>query len=735
MIRTATRRTVVIAGNPNTGKTTLFNQLTGGSAKVGNYPGVTVERHEAEFRLPDLSVARIVDCPGTYSLSARSREEQLALQAISGLPPLERPDLVVLVVDATQLERNLYLALQVIELAIPVVIALNMCDQLDQEGLVLDDRALEQRLGVPVVRLAARSRAGVDELGRAIAKVLHDPARGRPGWRWVPEDDRLESDVSAVAAQVPAEWAANVEDRRRALALWALLSVEPGDELIDVPDALRRVVNERHALAESAGRRLDHEIIAGRYRWIDLCAKQVLKDVRRARRVTDRVDRVLLHPAAGFLIFLVLMTLVFQALFTGAEPFIGWIETFFAWFGERVGHLVKEGLWRDFVVNGLIGGVGAFVVFLPQIVILFLAIGIMEDTGYMARVAVLMDRVMKSLRLHGRAFVPMLSAYACAVPAILATRTMERRRDRLVTMMVIPLMTCSARLPVYGLMIAAMVPVGRATPLAQGLLMSGMYLFGTVMALACALVLGRTVFKGPHVPLLIEMPPYRMPHWTSVFRQVREQARQFVEKAGTIILFCSIAMWLLLTFPRHVEAPDAATERAAIEARLDATSGAEHDALAVRLAELDARSDSEQARGSFAGRLGRVFEPALAPLGFDWRIGIGIIGAFAAREVFVSTMGVVYGAGKDQEEDDDAPKLRERMQEAEWPDGRKVFTPLTCLSLMIFFALACQCMSTLAVVKRESGGYGWPLFLFAYMTALAWAASFVVFRCGRLLGY
>jgi len=697
-------RRVAIAGNPNTGKTTLFNQLSGARGKVGNYPGVTVERHVANLTLPGLDgTVELMDVPGTYSLSARSREEQLAIQAVAGLHPLERPDLVVCVVDATQLVRNLYLVLQLIELGLPLVVALNMTDRLAETGQSIDVKALEQELGVPCVAIAATKKQGLAELKEALARVLREPARGKPGWRWEPDEALLEADMKAVEKALPADWVAGEPERARALALWALLSLDESDELGDIPPELRTVVAKRRKFAEVAGRSLDEEIIKGRYGWLDARAKLFLKETGAAKNTTDRIDRVLLHPLLGFPIFLALMTLVFQALFIGAEPFIGLIETGFGWLGERLAAALPPGLFADFVNTVVVEGVGnGVLVFLPQILMLFLFMGILEDSGYMARVAFLMDRVMRALGLHGRAFVPMLSGYACAVPAILATRTMERQRDRLLTMLVVPLMTCSARLPVYGLLIAAIVPVGSGLPFAQGALLAGMYLFATLVALAAAAVLGRTVLKGPRVPLLLEMPPYRMPHGPSVVHLMWEKSRVFVREAGTVILACTIGMWLLLSFPRtHAadgpSAPPAITE-------------------------------------SYGGQLGQALEPTLAPLGFDWKIGVGLIGAFAAREVFVSTMAVVYGIESEDEAEGELA-LRERLAAETRPDGTRLFTPLVCLSLMVFFALACQCMSTLAVVKRETASYRWPAFLFTYMTALAWLASFAVYQGGRLLGF
>ncbi len=726
---------VVIAGNPNTGKSTVFNQLTGGRARIGNYPGITVERSIGRTRLPGGRVVEVLDSPGTYSLVARSAEEQLAIEALAGLPPMDIPDVAVITVDATQLSRNLYLVLQAIELGIPVIVALNMIDALEEAGQDVDAEALARMLGVPVVPMVARQGKGLADLVSAIVGVLDDPARGRPGWRWRPRDPALAADMAAVAAGLPQTWHRDEEDRRQAIALWALLSVEPGHELRGLPNGLEPIVAERRAMAREAGRDLDREIIQGRYTWIDQHLHDVVRERKHPTELTDRVDRILLHPALGFALFLGLMTVVFQALFTGADPLIGLIETAVAWIGSHVGALMGPGIASDFVVNGVIEGVGAFVVFLPQIVMLFFFIGLMEDTGYMARVAVLMDRLMRSVGLHGRAFVPMLSGYACAVPAIMATRTMERRRDRVLTMMALPLMTCSARLPVYGLLIAAIVPPWQQAGFTQGLLMAAMYLFGTVMALAVAWILSKTMLRGTYIPLVIEMPPYRMPHWPSIIRTVLRRAGDFMKTAGTIILVCSMGMWVLLSFPKDAEREArhaAQTNQLEIE-RTAADTDAARAEIDGRIADLDAKSAAASARHSYAGRLGHSIEPVIEPLGFDWKIGVGIISAFAAREVFVSTMGVVFGVGEDVNEE--SRDLREKMWFDTWPDGKRVFTPLVCLSLMVFFALACQCMSTLAVVRRETGGWGWPAVMFVYMSVLAWIASFLVYQGGRLLGF
>jgi len=709
---------VAIAGNPNTGKTTLFNRLTGARAKVGNYPGVTVERQIGSIELESFGKVQVMDVPGTYSLSARSREEQLAIQAVAGLHPLEKPDVVVCVVDATQLVRNLYLALQLIELDTPIVCALNMTDRLKVTGQSIDVEALKRALGVPVVPIVATKGTGFEELRQAIGEVLKNPRKAHVDWPWESPEPLLDADVLTVGKKIPDDWVEENERRRRALALWALLSVEEEDELDSIPEALRNLVARRRMLADASGRRIEEEIIRSRYGWLDAHSPGFLQESRQSLSITDKIDRVLLHPTVGFALFIAIMTVLFQSIFAWADPLIGWIEILVKWLGDATVAVMPGGFLRDLLVEGLIAGVGGVLVFLPQILLLFFFIGLMEDTGYMTRIAYLMDRVMRLLGLHGRAFVPMLSGYACAVPAILATRTMERSRDRLLTMMVVPLMTCSARLPVYGLLIAAVIPSDHARPFTQGLLLTGMYLFSTLIALLAAGVLGRTVLKGPRVPFLMEMPPYRLPHWPSIVRMMWQRSSVFIREAGTIILACTVGMWLLLSYPKT---PETETAQAPATAPSIFAEEAEHE------------TGGSDLRSSYAGRLGRSIEPILKPLGFDWKIGIGLIGAFAAREVFVSTMAVVYGL--DDAEDETSQALRTRIHEQRWPDGRVVYTPLVCFSLMVFFALACQCMSTVAVVKRETGTWRWPIFLFSYTTALAWVASFAIYQGGTLMGF
>jgi len=689
---------VVLLGNPNVGKTSIFNHLTGLRARVGNYPGVTVERRVGRVR--SSATGRpidLVDAPGTYSLSARSEEEQLTFWEVVGRPDLGRPDALLVVLDAGQLARCLYLLVQLLELRVPLVVALNMADEAHAPADL--PARLGERLGAPVVATNGRSGHGLAELVLALERVLADGRRPTPRLH-VKYDAGLRRDADRVAEALPPEWKGDVE-RTRALGFWALGTLEADDEWTGVPTSLRQATQE----VQAEGRDIDLALAEARYAAIDELLVE-LGDRPPVQRIqaTERVDRILLHPVWGFATFTLTMCIVFQALFAWADPAISAIEWLIGSLQAAVTDALPAGVMRDLLADGILGGVGNVIVFLPQILLLFLFIGLLEDSGYMARVAYLVDRIMQSLGLHGRAFVPMLSGFACAVPAILATRTLERRRDRLLTMMVVPLMTCSARLPVYSLIIAAIFPVGIGGPWPlQGLLLLGMYLLSVVASLLAAWVLGRTLVRGRSVPLLLELPPYRAPRLAPTLLMMRERAGDFLREAGSVILVATILLWGLLYFPRPTEA-----------------AGATDVATEVRSLE-----------NSYGARLGKALEPVVAPLGFDWKIATGIIGAFAAREVFVSTMALVYGVGGD---DEDVAPLRERIRAERKADGTPTFTPAVGLSLMVFFAFACQCMSTLAVVRRETQGWRWPAVLFTYMTGLAYVASLLVFQVGRALG-
>jgi ferrous iron transport protein B len=709
--RAADRPQIVLAGNPNVGKTTLFNALTGLSAKVSNYPGITVERRSGVIALPTRE-ADLHDLPGTYSLNARSAEEQIALDALAGLQGERAPDAVIVCVDATQLARSAYLLLQIRELGARCVVALTMVDEAG--AAAPDASAFAALLDCAVVPVIARVKKGLPELIDAVDRVLRSDRASK--WQWQPSAS-LRAHVDAVKAALPDTWRASKRygkaDERAddALALWALTCLESegtdSDELVGVPHELRAVVASRlRGTNEGAtrelgelGRDVDDEAVLSRWRWLDREIPR-LTQKKPDRSRSERIDRVLLHRAFGFVAFMAVMTVMFMSLFAWADPVIDFIDTSFKSLGEAVKGAIGDGIFGDFVADGVIAGVGGVLVFLPQILLLFLFLGFLEDCGYLARVAYLMDRIMRSMNLHGRAFVPMLFGFACAVPAITATRTMERRRDRILTMMVVPLMTCSARLPVYTLLIAALIPASRLT---QAGLMVGMYLFSVLTSLAAAWVMSKTIkpLKAKRLPFIIELPPYRFPRVRDVLRMMWSKSSMFLREAGTVILACSIAIWALMYFPHQQATTDA--------------------------------QKAQQIEQSYGGRLGKAIEPAIEPLGFDWKIGVGIIGAFAAREVFVSTLGIVHAVGG--EADEESESLRTALQNTKNDDGTKAYTPLVALSLMVFFALAMQCMSTLAVVKRETQSWRWPAFLFGYMTVLAWVASFLVYQGGRLLGF
>jgi ferrous iron transport protein B len=655
---------VALVGNPNTGKSTLFNALTGMRQKVGNFAGVTVERVEGHYRGPDGRRVAVLDLPGSYSLSAGSPDEEIALDVLLGRGRDEpRPDVVVVVIDAQNLERNLFLTSQIIELGLPVVVALNQVDAADGEGIRIDVVELIHELGVQVVPTVAKRGDGVENLRRACATAAEMPLPER----------KFQLPAAAAAALAPVE--AQLEQAgfpRSASEMEALrlLSVStPEAHLAGVRGLAEALCHAREAL-ERAGippDRLEAEL---RYDWIaGVIERTVRRAARTARSVTDRIDAVALHRYFGPLIFLGIMALVFQSIFTWATPLMDGVEGAVAWLGSTIGSALPEGDLRSLLVDGVIAGVGSVLVFLPQIAILFLFIGFLEDSGYMARAAFLMDRLMRRVGLHGKSFIPMLSGYACAVPGIMATRTIENPKDRLATIMVVPLMSCSARLPIYTLLIGAFVPPIAIAGLfdLQGLTMLAMYLLGTVSALLVAAVFKRTLLRGPMRPMILELPPYRLPSVRTLAISVAQRAKLFLRRAGTVILALSVVLWALATYPK-----------------VSVDAGASPEAR-----------QEQQLEYSALGRVGHAIEPLVRPLGYDWKIGVSIAASFAAREVFVSTMGTIYGVGN---ADEGTAALRETLRAERNPaTGRLTYTPLVAVGLMVFYVYALMCMSTVAV--------------------------------------
>jgi ferrous iron transport protein B len=747
----------VLTGNPNCGKTTLFNALTGLRAHVGNYAGVTVERKEgALLGTAAGQPVTILDLPGTYSLSPQSPDEQIARDVLfQRLPEVAPPDLVMVVVDASNLQRNLYYATQVIELGYPTFVALNMVDVAAENGHEIDLKGLSAALGVPVFALVASAGDGVPEFAAAIRAQA---ARGTA--RTIPREFSELPEVFGNEARELQKWmAARSPQRERMAAAEALLVLSDDQALNGHPDhypvELRQRVTEARARLEAAGTDWRSAAIEARYARAAAIEMAVTTETAPPGETwSDRVDRVVTDRIWGPLLFVGILLALFVSLFWLAEIPKGWIEWMVGTLADWVSGSMPPGDLNDLLSKGVVAGVGSVVVFLPQICMLFLFISLLEDSGYMARAAFLMDRLMSRVGLHGKSFIPMLSSFACAIPGIMATRTIETPKDRLATILVAPLMSCSARLPVYTVLIAACIG-GNA--LRKGLTLTGMYVLGVVGALGMAWLFKRTLVKGEPPPLLLELPPYKRPVLTVTLRHMWDRSKLFLRRAGTVILGINILLWFLVTFPRDAaaEARVEARRIAAVQAAFPGDTTPE--LMAARLASvqavlttneppalaglretvgsIDREASGAALRHSFAGQVGHAVEPLIRPLGFDWKIGIGIVASFAAREVFVSTMSVVYNVGEVDVGDAGATAgLVETMQRERREDGTVLYTPRLGLTLMVFYVFAMQCVSTIAIVRRETNSWKWPVFQFAYMTALAWVLAWITHVVTGALG-
>ena len=732
--------TVALVGNPNTGKSTLFNALSGLRQRVGNYPGVTVELKKGHFTAGGVGVD-LIDLPGTYSLAARSPDEMVVVDLLLGRRPEEpRPDVVLSIVDASNLDRHLYLTSQLLDLGEPVVLAVNMIDAAAGQGITVDCDRLSRELGIPVVPIQANKGIGLEALTKAILAAACGVAPAGPAF-----PEAFEKEVSHLQNELGPE-VPGFLTRRLLLDVGGYteqwLVGKSGAALRSSLDAARKRLAEAGCPVPAVEART-------RYGWIrPHVAAAVTKPATRPVTWTDRLDKVLTHRVWGTLVFLAIMFLVFQSIFFWAKPLMEMIDGVRELSARSLEDVMAPGPLRGLLADGVIKGVGSVLVFLPQILILFGFIAVLEDCGYMARAAFLMDRLMSRCGLSGKSFIPLLSSVACAVPGIMATRVIENRRDRLATILVAPLMSCSARLPVYVLMIGAFLRDGFAWWV-PGMVLFAMYLLGFTIAPLVALLLKRTLLKGETPVFVMELPAYKRPTLRSVLRRMVEAGWAFVRRAGTVILAAMILVWASLYFPYTDAAgngyPDrvnAAEERLknaedAIKAKKSAGEDVPEE---LEKAASDAEAEKNTANGewrrnSLLGRVGVALEPTFRPLGWDWKIGMAAIASFPAREVIVGTMGLIYDVGEvDTKDAEKTAGLKDAVKK-EWskdPVRGRYGVPVA-LSVMVFIALCLQCVSTLAVTRRETRSWAWPAFTFAYMTALAYLGALVTFQVGRLI--
>ena len=682
---------VALVGNPNCGKTAIFNLLTGLNQKVSNYPGITVEKKEGTVYAQGDKTFNLLDLPGTYSLSAESFDEQIVSdQVLSWAKGENPPAVIVSVVDASNLSRNLYLTTQLLDLDIPTIVVLNMMDQL-KDSSQIEIQKLKKELGVSaVVPISAKMNWGLDALKSAIQKSLVNLAQTNHQSQWINQD---------ISHQIKLLIEPHFSSSKFAAA-HALRRISRNESLNGDDSHIEAI---RNSILE-LGYNTDTLEATLRYKWIDGILPFVQPKIRtkiQKETRSERWDKILTHPWMGPAIFMAILYFIFQSIFTWASIPMDWIQAGIDNIAIFILSNMSPGMLRDILVEGIIGGVGAIVIFLPQILILSFFLTVLEDTGYMARVAFMLDKSMTKMGLHGKSILPLMSAYACAIPGIMSTRTIDSWKERLVTILILPLMSCSARLPVYTLLISAFIPpitVGGYFNL-QGLTLVVMYFLGTVTALILAKIFSRFIKEKSSSSFVMELPPYRVPITRSVIRQVFIRGKLFLVNAGKIIMAISILLWFLASYPK-------------VDSSLTDVNPIHH---------------------SYAGKIGHAMEPVIRPLGFDWKIGIGLLTSFAAREVMVSTMATIYNV---EDRGDKTVNLREAMRnDVDEKTGVPVYTPLIALALMVFYVFAAQCMATFAIVRQETNSWKWPLFMIAYLTILAYAGAFIVYRGGLLLGY
>lgn len=707
MIRTDTNTIqIALAGNPNSGKTSLFNALTGLNQKVGNFPGVTVDKKTGSFSLGNHANAKVIDLPGTYSLYPRRADEWVAYNVLIDVEQKEKTDLILLVLDASNLKRNLLFCTQLVDLKYTVVVALTMNDLAQKKGIKIDIEELSRELKVPVVPVNPRTNKGIGELKKVIWQVasLASPQ---------PFQDFI--DIKNLAPQAITELQEHFPDVNDYLAVHYLVNYKN----LPFTDAQKAVIEKIEAEQKFGATKAQADEILQRYTRIRQIMQQfvVEPDPLQKKIFTDKLDDILLHRVWGYIILFGVLFLLFQSIFWLAQYPMDGIDWSFTHLTNWISSVLPRTWWSDLICNGLLAGLGGIIVFVPQIMILFGLITLLEDTGYMARISFLMDKLMRKVGLNGKSVMPMISGFACAIPGIMSTRNIENKKERLLTILITPLMSCSARLPVYTILIGLVVPNKYYLGIfsARGLIMMLMYLIGVVMALIVSYVLKAIIKIKEKSFFILELPIYRAPRWKNIGVTMIEKAKVFVLEAGKVIIVISLLIWFLSSYgPKK--------EMLAVDKKYETLKTQTSDTNAYALAQLDRDMGTEKLEASYAGHLGKFIEPVIKPLGYDWKIGIALITSFAAREVFVGTMATLYSV-----DEDNTSTLQQKMRNARRSDGSPVYTLPTAMSLIIFYVLAMQCMSTLAVVKRETKSWKWPVIQFIYMTGLAYVFSLLTY--------
>jgi len=714
---------VALVGNPNCGKTTLFNYASGSHERVGNYSGVTVDAKEAIMK-KDGYTFKIVDLPGTYSITEYSPEELYVRMHITE----KMPDIVVNVIDSSNLVRNMFLTTQLIDMNIKVVVALNMYDELEKKGAKFDYVSLGEMIGIPIIPTVASKGKGVDELFEKLIDVYEDrdPSVRHIHINYGAQIEKAIHDIQHVIWKNPAI-TDKLSSRYVAIKLLetdksTLAQLEKFSNYEEIKSVAKQTIAQ---LEKEYGERSETIITDAKYGFIDGALKETYKELKKDKRESKReLDDLLTHRFMGFPIFLFFMWLMFQATFTlGSYP-MGWINTGVELLSDWLQSTMSQGALRDLLVDGIIGGVGGVIVFLPNILILFFFISLMEDTGYMARASFIMDKLMHKIGLHGKSFIPLVMGFGCNVPAIMATRTLDNKKDRILTMIITPFMSCSARLPVYVLLISAIFPAN------QGFVLFSIYLIGIVLAIVTALIMKKIVFAKKEVPFVMELPPYRIPTLKNTSLHMWHKGQQYLKKMGNVILLASILIWALGYFPRHI-AYTTDYDSKIQHVQSDNGLSAEQKDEAVR--QLAVSKESERQEKSYIGQLGHAIEPVISPLGFDWKMGVSIITGLAAKEIVVSSMGILYQADLKADENSNSLKDELRAQTHNSGDlkGQKVFTPLVSFAFMLFVLIYFPCVAVIAAIKKESS-WGWAVFTMVYTTAIAWLVAFATYQIGSL---